>query len=386
MKCQSNSWPCLCWGSTCVTLKCKKKDVRQGVTTINDLNFLPNLLRLSSGWTLMTFEDPKDRTRWMDALRRRLREYGIFSPCFSGHPLQKSSEETLSGILVLYDYHPNCSTEFTEHPTAHGWQLSKEALFFLGRCSFRFGSSILRSFSVQDQPATPESAAQMACRKRSSEKSGAKWIFPQRVAMAAVVLKNPSRWISLVDRWLRLRHNTEIMTFFSILLALWAALSGASANDGVNRSHFLGRSAVEVTAMGAKCGPIDSPENAGCKEVVEWAAGGGKNDPSASGWFRNMPTIAGVTYGQGTVADFQRLYYCAPPGKDKFCGLPPCTGCSNPPCNDCFAGHPMYASRRPGCDGNDKGVGCVPPKTAMGYKGQHWPTSVIYGVQEIHKI
>eukprot|EP00434_Breviolum_minutum_P031227 symbB.v1.2.027616.t1/scaffold2845.1/size69024/4 len=188
------------------------------------------------------------------------------------------------------------------------------------------------------------------------------------------------------EKFREVRHNTEIMTFFSILLALWAALSGASANDGVNRSHFLGRSAVEVTAMGAKCGPIDSPENAGCKEVVEWAAGGGKNDPSASGWFRNMPTIAGVTYGQGTVADFQRLYYCAPPGKDKFCGLPPCTGCSNPPCNDCFAGHPMYASRRPGCDGNDKGVGCVPPKTAMGYKGQHWPTSVIYGVQEIHKI
>lgn len=209
--------------------------------------------------------------------------------------------------------------------------------------------------------------------------------WPWQPWYSIIQYNSHSCWISLVDRWLRLRHNTEIMTFFSILLALWAALSGASANDGVNRSHFLGRSAVEVTAMGAKCGPIDSPENAGCKEVVEWAAGGGKNDPSASGWFRNMPTIAGVTYGQGTVADFQRLYYCAPPGKDKFCGLPPCTGCSNPPCNDCFAGHPMYASRRPGCDGNDKGVGCVPPKTAMGYKGQHWPTSVIYGVQEIHK-
>ena len=89
MKCQSNSWPCLCWGSTCVTLKCKKKDVRQGVTTINDLNFLPNLLRLSSGWTLMTFEDPKDRTRWMDALRRRLREYGIFFSMFFWSPTSK---------------------------------------------------------------------------------------------------------------------------------------------------------------------------------------------------------------------------------------------------------------------------------------------------------
>lgn len=341
----------------------------------------------------MTFEDPKDRTRWMDSLRWRLlrwrlREHGIFSPCFSGHPLQKILWKNSSGILgwlpsklLHWIYRaPNCP-----------WLTAVQGSFsFLGRCSFRFGSSTLRSFSVQDQPATPESASQMACRKRSSEKSGAKWIFPQWVypwqPWYSKILMSHSRWISLVDRWLRLRHNTEIMTFFSILLALWAALSGASANDGVNRSHFLGRSAVEVTAMGAKCGPIDSPENAGCKEVVEWAAGGGKNDPSASGWFRNMPTIAGVTYGQGTVADFQRLYYCAPPGKDKFCGLPPCTGCSNPPCNDCFAGHPMYASRRPGCDGNDKGVGCVPPKTAMGYKGQHWPTSVIYGVQEIHKI
>ena len=156
------------------------------------------------------------------------------------------------------------------------------------------------------------------------------------------------------------------------------------ADAGANRSHFLGKSAVEVTASGAKCGPLDSPENAGCKEVVEWAVSGGKNDPSADGWYYNMPSIAGVKYGQGTLADFQRLYYCAPPGKDKFCGLPPCSGCSNPPCNDCFAGHQLYASLRPGCDGNNRGVGCVPPKSAMGYKGQHWPTSVIYGTQEMH--
>ncbi|CAL1157294.1 unnamed protein product [Cladocopium goreaui] len=97
-----------------------------------------------------------------------------------------------------------------------------------------------------------------------------------------------------------------------------------------------------------------------------------------------MPSIAGVKYSEGTLADFQRLYYCAPPGKDKFCGVPPCTGCSNPPCNDCFAGHQLYASLRPGCDGNNRGIGCVPPKSAMGYKGQHWPTTVVYGVQEMH--
>ena len=111
------------------------------------------------------------------------------------------------------------------------------------------------------------------------------------------------------------------------------------------------------------------------------------------------------------MADFQRLYYCAPPGildllmsladflkartplrivfrkiwliffgfrgvprsqiqgKDKFCGVPPCTGCSQEPCNDCFAGHQIYASLRPGCDGNNRGIGCVPPKSAMGDLG-----------------
>ena len=102
------------------------------------------------------------------------------------------------------------------------------------------------------------------------------------------------------------------------------------------------------------------------KEVVEWAASGGKNDPSAGSWYYNMPSIAGVKYAEASVADFQRLYYCAPPGKDKFCGVPPCTGCSREPCNDCFAGHQMYASLRPGCDGNNRGLGCVPPKSAMG--------------------
>ena len=149
------------------------------------------------------------------------------------------------------------------------------------------------------------------------------------------------------------------------------------------------------------------------KEVVEWAAGGGKNDPAAEGWFRNMPSISGVKFNQANVADFQRLYYCAPPGildllmsladffhgephydwgivfgkiwliffgfrrvprsqiqgKDKFCGVPPCTGCSEEPCNDCFAGHQIYASLRPGCDGNNRGIGCVPPKSAMGDLG-----------------
>ncbi|CAE7752761.1 Acp5 [Symbiodinium sp. CCMP2592] len=169
------------------------------------------------------------------------------------------------------------------------------------------------------------------------------------------------------------------------MLASWIILGlAAPAAAQVNRSsHFLSKQAVDVSSQGLRCGGLDLPENAGCKEVVEWAAGGGKWDSAAGGWYKSMPTIAGVSHEQGNLQDFQRLYYCSPPG-DSFCGLPPCTGCSNPPCGDCFAGNQLYASHRPGCDGNDKGVGCVPPKTALGYKGQHWPTTVIHGTQEMH--
>ncbi|CAJ1352793.1 unnamed protein product [Effrenium voratum] len=161
---------------------------------------------------------------------------------------------------------------------------------------------------------------------------------------------------------------------------LWA-LAALGTVDAANRSF---RAAVGVTAQGVQCGALDLPENANCKEVVEWAAGGGKWDTSAGSWYRNMPSIAGVDHEQATLQDFQRLYYCAPPGAKNFCGLPPCTGCSNPPCTDCFAGNQIYASMRPGCDGNNRGIGCVPPKTTMGYKGQHWPTTTIHGTQEMH--
>ncbi|CAK9108272.1 unnamed protein product [Durusdinium trenchii] len=178
------------------------------------------------------------------------------------------------------------------------------------------------------------------------------------------------------------------MSLFTSLLAV-VLLAGTVAEAGSAKQNgtALRKSVVQVAANGAAtatCGPLDAPENAQCKEVVEWAAGGGKWDTKAGSWYRNMPNIAGVKHDQATLADFQRLYYCAPPGKDKFCGLPPCTGCSEPPCTDCFAGHQLYASMRPGCDGNDRSIGCVPPKTAMGYKGQHWPTTVVHGAQEMH--
>ena len=39
----------------------------------------------------------------------------------------------------------------------------------------------------------------------------------------------------------------------------------------------------------------------------------------------SLPGIAGVSHTQANAADYQRLFYCAPPG-GKWCGLPPCSG------------------------------------------------------------
>eukprot|EP00439_Symbiodinium_sp_Y106_P049957 s3064_g6.t1 len=100
------------------------------------------------------------------------------------------------------------------------------------------------------------------------------------------------------------------------MVASWHFLGLAlPAAAQVNRSsHFLSRQSVDVSSNGVRCGGLDLPENAGCKQVVEWAAGGGKWDSSAGGWYRSMPTITGVSHEQGNLQDFQRLYYCSPPG------------------------------------------------------------------------
>ena len=51
----------------------------------------------------------------------------------------------------------------------------------------------------------------------------------------------------------------------------WALLGVTLATaDVVNRSHFLGKAAVQVTAAGPKCGPLDAPENSHCKEAQVW--------------------------------------------------------------------------------------------------------------------
>jgi len=133
-------------------------------------------------------------------------------------------------------------------------------------------------------------------------------------------------------------------------------------------------------AEGAKCASLDAPENAECKSVVEWAAtGGGKWDTHAPSWFEDMQTIAGVNYKQASRDDFQRLYYCSPPG-GKACGAPPCQ-CSKPPCGTCLAGG---QKARAGCLPGSLSIHCKPPMTAMQYKGMAWPTMKFEGMKEMH--
>jgi len=135
------------------------------------------------------------------------------------------------------------------------------------------------------------------------------------------------------------------------------------------------------STAGAKCASLSAPENSVCKSVVEWAAtGGGKYDTHASSWFEDMQTITGVGYQQGSLDDFQRLYYCSPPG-GKACGAPPCH-CSKPPCDTCLAGEKKQA--RAGCAGGSLSIACKPPPTAMAYKGMSWPTMTFPGEKEMH--
>lgn len=85
------------------------------------------------------------------------------------------------------------------------------------------------------------------------------------------------------------------------------------------------------------CGGINETSNERCKEKVLWAATMGKYDPKAPFWFRKMLGIAGVAHKEASQDDFQRLYFCSPPGGVSECILPPCS-CSKPPCNSCTVG------------------------------------------------
>mmetsp|Transcript_67589 Transcript_67589/g.200989 ORF Transcript_67589/g.200989 Transcript_67589/m.200989 type:complete len:619 (-) Transcript_67589:131-1987(-) len=155
----------------------------------------------------------------------------------------------------------------------------------------------------------------------------------------------------------------------------------ACSLNALQRSGLKKVMATDLSSV--KCGSIDAPENAECKEPVVWAAGGGKWDPQAAEWFSQMKEIAGVDYKQATQDDFQKLHYCAPPG-GKQCGSPPCH-CSKPPCDKCVTGgQPAHKPPTAECGANSTNLKCGPPKTALGYKGRAWPPMSFEGEREMH--
>eukprot|EP00931_Biecheleriopsis_adriatica_P073790 TRINITY_DN4800_c0_g1_i1.p1 TRINITY_DN4800_c0_g1~~TRINITY_DN4800_c0_g1_i1.p1 ORF type:complete len:598 (-),score=106.45 TRINITY_DN4800_c0_g1_i1:131-1774(-) len=140
------------------------------------------------------------------------------------------------------------------------------------------------------------------------------------------------------------------------------------------------RGAAESNAT--KCARIDAPENSNCAKVVKWAHhGGGKYDRHAPSWFKDMQAISGVDYKRASLGDWQKLYFCAPPG-GKQCGAPPCE-CSKPPCNVCFGGDASAASRK-GCGDDADAIHCKPPAKALDYNGKAWQDMTISGPGPFH--
>eukprot|EP00441_Pelagodinium_beii_P023483 CAMPEP_0197658258 /NCGR_PEP_ID=MMETSP1338-20131121/45130_1 /TAXON_ID=43686 ORGANISM="Pelagodinium beii, Strain RCC1491" /NCGR_SAMPLE_ID=MMETSP1338 /ASSEMBLY_ACC=CAM_ASM_000754 /LENGTH=181 /DNA_ID=CAMNT_0043234813 /DNA_START=58 /DNA_END=600 /DNA_ORIENTATION=+ len=121
-----------------------------------------------------------------------------------------------------------------------------------------------------------------------------------------------------------------------------------------------------ATETGSQCRSLNDPSNAVCASVVRWADQGGKWDPNAPSWFKDMQSISKVDYKTASLGDWQKLYFCAPPG-GKQCGTPPCT-CSNPPCDVCFTG----GGEKSGCAANPDSIACKPPSTALEYNGMAW--------------
>ncbi|CAE8598695.1 unnamed protein product [Polarella glacialis] len=95
-----------------------------------------------------------------------------------------------------------------------------------------------------------------------------------------------------------------------------------------------------------------------------------------------MQLIAGKGFKEATQDDFQRLYFCAPPG-GKQCGSPPCS-CSNPPCNKCFDSTTNGVVKKDGCEEGDDSIKCKAPPTALAYNGMEWPTMTFPGKAEMH--
>eukprot|EP00913_Durusdinium_trenchii_P028200 g26438.t1 len=81
----------------------------------------------------------------------------------------------------------------------------------------------------------------------------------------------------VLEVWIKFRHKLPKKTFHYFKLL----------KSGHGHLRRLGTVAAEVGAnadASLRCGPLDMPENAQCKEVVEWAAGGGKWDTKADNW------------------------------------------------------------------------------------------------------
>ena len=136
---------------------------------------------------------------------------------------------------------------------------------------------------------------------------------------------------------------------------------------------------LEKTAEAAgapKCAALHHPSNSICRSTVEWAHRGGKYDRHGPQWFADMQSISGVDYHRASLGDWQKLYFCAPPG-GKQCGSPPCT-CTNPPCDVCFQG-----KSKAKCSDPDS-IACKPPATALDYNGMAWEDMNVSGTGPFH--
>eukprot|EP00930_Biecheleria_cincta_P094749 TRINITY_DN8620_c0_g1_i9.p1 TRINITY_DN8620_c0_g1~~TRINITY_DN8620_c0_g1_i9.p1 ORF type:complete len:657 (-),score=133.69 TRINITY_DN8620_c0_g1_i9:334-2304(-) len=181
--------------------------------------------------------------------------------------------------------------------------------------------------------------------------------------------------------------------FFMLLTSLAvAALAGSSSDrrsflqaenetkemNGVLAGNRSSSEEHEKTPH-ADCGGLDAPQNQACKEVATWAATSGKADPEAPLWYKKMKRISGLEFAEASQDDFQRLYFCAPPGGKKFkCGMPPCR-CTNPPCHVCAKKESVASKMKPKVT-----RGVMPPKTPFEYNGMEWPKMTIKGTGEMH--
>jgi len=134
---------------------------------------------------------------------------------------------------------------------------------------------------------------------------------------------------------------------------------------------------------GPKCAPLSDPSNSVCAPVVRWASRGGQYDPHANDWFQDMQDISKVSFHHASLGDWQKLYYCAPPG-GKQCGTPPCD-CTHPPCNVCsFDSGGGGAAEAKGCAANPDSISCKPPKKALDYNGRAWDPMTVHGFGPFH--